>query len=153
MRLVRSLVPALLLIGTLGESAVFTPIAAQTDENEAVGPPVSAEAAFAQYCASCHGEDGRGEGPLTFRLSKPPPDLTTLTFRNGGIFPRQRLERLIDGREEIDAHNSREMPLWGKWFKLEGEEAFAGEAEDEARIRKRIDDLLDLLQSLQIPEK
>jgi hypothetical protein len=112
------------------------------------GPPVSAEAAFQQYCSPCHGEDGRGEGVKTFGLSKSPPDLTTLTARNGGMFPRERLARLIDGRDQLDAH-IREMPLWGEWFGLEAEENYDSEVSDEAKIKKRIDELLDLLQSMQ----
>jgi hypothetical protein len=128
---------------------------AQEDESDETGsspPPVSAEAAFARYCAPCHGEDGRGNGKLAFRLSKPAPDLTKLTVRNGGVFPRERLARLIDGREQINAHD-REMPIWGEWFKLEAEEGFEGPAGEEAKIRKRIDDLLNLLQSMQEPGK
>jgi hypothetical protein len=126
---------------------------AQEEPSEEAGsspPPVSAEAAFARYCAPCHGEDARGNGKLAFGLSKPAPDLTRLTVRNGGTFPRERLARLIDGREQVGAHN-REMPIWGEWFKLEAEEGFDGPAGDEAKIRKRIDDLLDLLQSMQEP--
>lgn len=85
---------------------------------------------------------------LAFGLSKPAPDLTHLAIRNGGAFPRERVARLIDGREQMDSHN-REMPIWGDWFKLEAEEGFDGPAGDEAKIRKRIDDLVDLLQSMQ----
>lgn len=123
--------------------------AQDNDESTLRPPPLSAEAAFALYCAPCHGEDGRGNGPLVFGLSRPPPDLTKLTVRNGGAFPRQRLARLIDGREEADAHGDREMPVWGDWFKLEGEAGLEGPAGDEDAIRKRVDDLLDLLESMQ----
>jgi mono/diheme cytochrome c family protein len=129
------------------------PASAQMEDSQTAGPPVSADAAFAHYCAPCHGDDGRGKGSKTFGLSNPPPDLTQLTVRNGGTFPRERLARLIDGREDITAHNIREMPIWGDWFKLEGEEAFAGVPEQETRIRKRIEELLDLLQSMQEPAK
>jgi hypothetical protein len=114
------------------------------DESSLPPPPESAEAAFNLYCAPCHGEDGRGNGPLVFGLSKSPPDLTTLAARNGGTFPRARLARLIDGRDEIDAHGNREMPIWGNWFKQE---------DDEAEIGKRIADLLDVLESFQEPQQ
>jgi hypothetical protein len=99
--------------------------------------------------APCHGADGRGGGPQGSVLRKTAPDLTKLTLRDGGTFPRQRLERLIDGREEIYAHGSREMPVWGDWFKLEEEEAYEGPTEEEAKIRKRVEDLLNFLQSMQ----
>ncbi len=88
-----------------------------------------------------------------FGLSKPLPDLTKLTARNGGTFPRARLARLIDGREDVDAHGSREMPVWSDWFKLEGEVGLGGPAGDDETIAKRIDDLLNLLESLQEPAK
>jgi hypothetical protein len=129
------------------------PAAAQMEDSQTADPPVSAEAAFAHYCAPCHGDDARGKGSKAFGLSNPPPDLTQLTIRNGRTFPRDRLERLIDGREDLTAHNMREMPIWGEWFKLEGEEAFDGVPEQETRIRKRIEELLDLLQSMQQPAK
>jgi mono/diheme cytochrome c family protein len=121
---------------------------AQEEDPSAIAPPKSAEAVFALYCAPCHGEDGQGNGPLAFGVSKPPPDLTTLTIRNGGIFPRDRLARLIDGREEIKAHAEREMPAWGEWFRLEGKEGLGGPV-DEQEIRRRIESLLDLLESMQ----
>jgi mono/diheme cytochrome c family protein len=121
---------------------------AQEEDPSATAPPKSAEAAFALYCAPCHGEDGRGNGPLSFGLSKPAPDLTKLTQRNGGTFPRERLARLIDGRDELKAHEEREMPAWGEWFKLEGREGLGGPV-NEQEIRARIEDLLNLLESMQ----
>jgi mono/diheme cytochrome c family protein len=121
---------------------------AQEEDPSATAPPKSAEAAFALYCAPCHGEDGRGNGPLSFGLSKPAPDLTKLTQRNGGTFPRERLARLIDGRDELKAHEEREMPAWGEWFKLEGKEGLGGPV-NEQEIRARIEDLLNLLESMQ----
>ena len=62
---------------------------------------VSAEGDFRLYCAECHGDDGRGDGPKSFGLSAPAPDLTKLRARNGGTFPREMLARVIDGREDI----------------------------------------------------
>ena len=43
---------------------------------------------FEANCASCHGEEGKGDGPKSFGLSAPSPDLTKLSARNGGTFPR-----------------------------------------------------------------
>jgi hypothetical protein len=131
------------LLASLPNAAI-----AQEEDPSLSQPPRSAEAAFALYCAPCHGEDGRGNGPLSFGLSRPAPDLTTLARRNGGIFPRDRLARLIDGREEIKAHEDREMPAWGEWFKLEGREGLGGPVEEQ-EIRTRIEDLLNLLESMQ----
>jgi hypothetical protein len=117
----------------------------------ALAPSVSAtpEADFRMYCASCHGEDGRGGGAKAFGLSVAPPDLTSLKARNGGVFPRERLHRIIDGREEIALHLDREMPSWGIWFKMEAEEGLGGAEGDNATVKKRIENLIDFLESLQ----
>jgi len=32
---------------------------------------------FAQYCATCHGDEGRGDGQNASNLNPPPPDLTS----------------------------------------------------------------------------
>jgi mono/diheme cytochrome c family protein len=32
---------------------------------------------FAQYCATCHGDEGKGDGQNASNLNPPPPDLTT----------------------------------------------------------------------------
>jgi len=42
---------------------------------------------FLSQCASCHGRDGKGNGPIADLLRKPPPDLTTLTRGNGDLPP------------------------------------------------------------------
>jgi hypothetical protein len=46
-----------------------------------------------------------------------PTALTTLSKRNAGVFPAQRVYEIIDGREVVKAHGSREMPVWGKRFR------------------------------------
>jgi mono/diheme cytochrome c family protein len=109
----------------------------------------SGEADFNMYCADCHGEDARGNGPRAFGLSIPPPDLTKLAQRNGGTFPRERVTALIDGRASVSGHGSREMPVWGKWFKIEAEEGLGGAEGDEGSIRKRINVLVEYLTTIQ----
>jgi cytochrome c oxidase cbb3-type subunit 3 len=32
---------------------------------------------FAQYCATCHGDEGHGDGQNASNLNPPPPDMTT----------------------------------------------------------------------------
>ena len=70
---------------------------------------------FRTYCASCHGVNGRGAGPVAGQLRKPPPDLTKYTKQNGGIFPSERVRQIIDGRG-VATHGDREMPVWGDAF-------------------------------------
>lgn len=39
------------------------------------------------YCASCHGVDAKGEGPVAKSLNVKPSDLTRIAARSGGKFP------------------------------------------------------------------
>ena len=73
-------------------------------------------APFQQYCASCHGTAGKGDGPVAGVLMRPPADLTGIASRRGGEFPSGEIARYIDGRFEVAAHGSREMPIWGTRF-------------------------------------
>jgi mono/diheme cytochrome c family protein len=66
-------------------------------------------------CAGCHGESGRGDGPLADLLKIETPNLTTLTQQAGGTFPYEAALMVIDGRNDIRAHGS-EMPVWGDRF-------------------------------------
>jgi mono/diheme cytochrome c family protein len=69
------------------------------------------------YCASCHGREGKGDGPVASALNRRPADLTIIAKRNGGRFPADRVERFVTGdREPTVAHGSAEMPVWGPIF-------------------------------------
>jgi mono/diheme cytochrome c family protein len=71
---------------------------------------------YRTYCASCHGVEGRGNGPAAAALATPPADLTALAQKFGRPLPVDRLAEFIDGRKEITAHGTREMPVWGETF-------------------------------------
>ena len=72
---------------------------------------------FDTYCAVCHGKEGTGDGPAAMALSKKPADLTKISARNGGTFPDVKVKRYIEGLDEVAAHGSRDMPMWGDLFK------------------------------------
>lgn len=110
-------------------SIVVVPCAA--DE----APEMSGAELFRTFCASCHGAQARGDGPVAEVLRTPPADLTTIAARNGGVFPRDRVRERIDGQQQIGAHGTREMPIWG-W------ELYAFRGEDAAR-RKHVAELID----------
>jgi len=74
----------------------------------------SGEALYRRYCASCHGAQGRGDGPLAETLKRRPTDLTQLA-KQGGL-DEPKLLALIDGRRLVKEHGSREMPVWGAVF-------------------------------------
>ena len=72
---------------------------------------------FRAYCASCHGADAKGSGPMARSLKVAPADLTHISARNGGVFPKMRVERIISGEEQpAFGHGSSEMPVWGPIF-------------------------------------
>lgn len=73
---------------------------------------------YRTFCASCHGIDGKGSGPAAGALKKAPPDLTQLAKRNNGHLPDFRILRIIDGYDIAAAHGSRDMPIWGDYFRM-----------------------------------
>ncbi|BBB96878.1 mono/diheme cytochrome c family protein [Bradyrhizobium japonicum] len=74
------------------------------------------KAEFQASCASCHGVDGKGKGPVAGQLKVPPADLTALAKNNNGVFPITAVYEAIDGRRTISAHGTHEMPIWGERF-------------------------------------
>ena len=80
-------------------------------------PVGDAVAMFNTYCAVCHGKEGKGDGPAAKALAKAPADLTKLTARNNGTFPDVRVRRYIEGVDEVAAHGTRDMPMWGELFR------------------------------------
>lgn len=105
---------------------------------------------YEQSCANCHGPDGKGKGSFAQALELSVPDLTTLNRRNGGVFPVARVYEVIDGREEVKAHGSREMPIWGKHYSVSATPRYDDYANNpEAAARGRILALIDYLYRLQ----
>jgi len=89
---------------------------------------------YKAYCASCHGLDLRGTGPMASSLKVRPTDLTMIAMINGGHFPLARMERIISGEEQPrTGHGSKEMPVWGP--------IFSQVENDQDRGRVRIDNL------------
>jgi mono/diheme cytochrome c family protein len=69
-------------------------------------------------CMSCHGVDGRGDGPRAKSLKTAPADLTKIAKSNGGAFPAKKVTEVIDGRATVAAHGQREMPVWGDRYRM-----------------------------------
>lgn len=99
-------------------------------------------------CMSCHGVDGRGDGPDAGRLSKPPADLTRITQANGGVFPEKRVREMIDGRADVAAHGMRDMPVWGARYRASADPADKP-SEVDKRARELIGALVGYLKSIQ----
>jgi mono/diheme cytochrome c family protein len=106
-------------------------------------PSFSGADIFGFYCASCHGIDARGGGPVAAALKAPPPDLTQLSRRNGGVFPRQRIEMFVtSGRTDAPAHGTSDMPVWGPIFRA------LDQSDTLATVR--VENVVRYLESLQV---
>ena len=100
-------------------------------------------------CALCHGADGRSGAYVEF-LKVTPPDLAQLARRNGGVFPLERVYTVIDGRQAVRAHGTRDMPIWGRDYLVRvGEASFDTPYDPEAMVRSRILSLVDYLNRIQ----
>ena len=104
---------------------------------------------FVTYCAACHGVGGKGDGSIAEFLTIAAADLTRLKKQNAGVFPRQRLIGVIDGRVEVKVHGPRDMPVWGDWFKSEAAMSGASKAAQEEIAGARIEALMDYVESIQ----
>lgn len=71
---------------------------------------------YMPYCAACHGENGKGDGPAASTFKEPPPDLTALAQNNNGTFPSDHVAAVLRFEVETPAHGSKEMPVWGNLF-------------------------------------
>src|SRR5664279_1681143 len=72
--------------------------------------PSSGRQMYDAYCASCHGQGGKGNGPTATALKVPPTDLTQLSARNGFVFPENHVAQVIKGDSMMPSHGSKEMP-------------------------------------------
>ena len=88
------------------------PASAQKQGTAQSGYVAKGKRLFAQYCASCHGVDGRGQGPVAMALKGTPPDLTMLQ-PPGEKFPFYQVQTKIDGEKATAAHGTSRMPVWG----------------------------------------
>jgi mono/diheme cytochrome c family protein len=76
----------------------------------------SGQLMYNEYCAVCHGTDGKGKGPAANAMKSAPADLTTMTLQNGGKFPDNKVYSAIRGDMDTPAHGSKDMPVWGSVF-------------------------------------
>ncbi len=129
-----------------GLTLIQSIIQAEPTEEQLLG-----ESIFINNCATCHGEGGKGNGPMAEQLIKVPSDLTLLSKSNGGSFPETEVYQLLDGRRvvvtdvgrEAEAfHGSKDMPIWGDTFRIiEG---------DDGAVDELISNLLEYLESIQV---
>jgi len=80
---------------------------------------------FQWHCTTCHGSDGKGDGPMSKMLIKRAADLTTIAKRNEGTFPFWQVYRIVSGNEEVPGHETFQMPnFWRRFNRDEREWGF-----------------------------
>jgi len=87
---------------------------------------VSGARLFLTYCATCHGANGKGNGPAAVALDRIPPDLTVLAKFSGGAFPAAHVMNVLTGQGDNTAHGSKDMPVWGPLFRSMADQSFEG---------------------------
>ncbi len=71
---------------------------------ESLGRPV-----FARYCATCHGDAGKGDGQNAYTLKPPPPDFTTSKAMADASYVRRVI---MEGSAAVG--RSPLSPPWGR---------------------------------------
>jgi mono/diheme cytochrome c family protein len=133
-------------LSMLAALAAFTAAPASAQAPGAAPPSesrIAGSSVFKTYCASCHGESGRGNGAVAIFLRRKPADLTQIAIRNKGTFPADRVYQMIDGRQAVKAHGESQMPVWGDAF------AKSTTDSDERAIKAKIDALVAHLETIQ----
>lgn len=98
---------------------------------------------YNKYCASCHGAEGRGDGPVAQAMKAMPADITLLAMNNDGEFPADKVSSIIDGRADVKAHGPRAMPVWGEELYV------SAEGVGQRQTKDRIDALTEYLRRMQ----
>lgn len=111
------------------------------------GAPAPDPGVYGVSGASCHGVDGKGDGPLAENLRFHPPDLSLVAKRNGGEYPAEKVLRIVDGRKPLPGYGGPDMPIWGDAFRN------AETGYDDAKVKEKVRSVVDYLRTLQAPAK
>ncbi|MBK8726192.1 MAG: c-type cytochrome [Holophagaceae bacterium] len=136
--------PALTL--SLGALVCFAGMAQESNVKKMPTPytsPGSGMEMYKAYCASCHGTDGTGNGPVASRLKTPTPDLTHLSRLNKGVFPAAHVAQVIRGEAGTGTHGVKDMPVWGPVFRVFNDR-------QESVVQQRVAGLTKYLEGLQV---
>jgi len=68
---------------------------------------------FSRYCSECHAVSGAVDASSQ-GIQASAPDLRELWREHGSPLNREELSEFIDGRRDVEAHGSRDMPVWGE---------------------------------------
>jgi mono/diheme cytochrome c family protein len=101
--------------------------------------PTSGAQMYKNYCAACHGMEGKGDGPAARFLKAPPADLRTMAQRNNGKYPADYVAATLRSGTDSRAHGTSDMPIWGPVFR----------SRDKRGTQLRIHNLTEFVESLQ----
>jgi mono/diheme cytochrome c family protein len=141
---IRKLISVLPALTLLVCSAAAQNQPAKTITHAPIKPTSSASGKemYTSYCAVCHGTDGKGVGPAASALKTAPADLTRLSVSNGGKYPALKVSSAIRGTNDLPAHGSKDMPVWGLLFS-------ALSNGHEGEVQQRVANLTQYLETLQ----
>jgi mono/diheme cytochrome c family protein len=134
-------------------ASILMGAAAALSMNGVLAQPAKVDLGKSEYmanCASCHGVNGKGNGPNAPFLNRTATDLTTLAKNNGGVLPISRLYDSIDGEKMAAGHGTRDMPTWGFDYRVRAAEYYGEYPYDSAQhVRSRILALIEYISRLQ----
>ncbi len=134
---------AILAASTLALSLALPPALFAEEGNFDVAKVAMGRTTFRSLCTSCHGLEGKGDGPVAKHLSPTPTDLTKIAAANQGTSPAERVHAAIDGRDPVSGHGTKDMPVWGTaLMQLDN-------VQSEEDVQKKIAELTEFVRSIQ----
>jgi mono/diheme cytochrome c family protein len=133
-----------LAIAAVAAVGMFTGVSSLADEQAATLQDFG-KGLYLQYCSSCHGPDGKGDGFVSGFLTPKPANLTLLAQKHGGQFPYNKVVQIIDGRNSVRAHGDPAMPVWGETLEHNPSQLFS----QKAQVQGKIQLITDYLRSIQ----
>ena len=123
-----ALAGSLVLAGSAVLVVKGTPTPQETQEKTLKKAPItyskpeSGQQMYKDYCAACHGIDGKGNGPAVEFLKAPPSDLTTMAKRNKGKFSNDQFATVLRFGTTTHPHGTSDMPIWGPLFRTQNKD-------------------------------
>ena len=97
---------------------------------------------YGQYCAPCHGTDGKGGGPAASSMKAMPTDLTELARKHDGKFPANSVASVLKFGNGPASHGSADIPVWGPLFQ-------SLDKYHDSVVQQRISNLVGYIETLQ----
>jgi mono/diheme cytochrome c family protein len=139
----------MILLGALVVAAGLCLAQTKTDTKPAVKAttikainPASGKQMYAEYCAPCHGVEGKGNGPAAAAMKVPPTDLTQLAKKHDGKYPANSVASVLKFGNGPGAHGSAEMPVWGPLLQ-------SLDKYHDATVQQRISNIVNQIETLQ----